>query len=225
MLESLAVVSTCPKAPLERFGRHPWSSWGPRRVPGDKPGTPRKCLTHKIDVLQVAALPCFVRDDAARKSLTQSRNSQVDILKLAGRRPAMIRTHCEPVETMSDIIALGNTTHLTFWTIEWLRRVSESHVFMDVYGMFIRICLSPPFFVLFGRPKRKHMCSSLPEIDLLKTLYFLLNNLFTLRTACCRSYLHKSRTCFTSVCVSCSASFSLSFSLHGSPNNELMCIV
>ena len=157
---------------MERFGGHPWSSWGPRRVPGDKPGTPRKCLTHKIDVLQVAALPCFVRDDAARKSLTQSRNSQVDILKLAGRRPAMIRTHCEPVETMSDIIALGNTTHLAFWTIEWLRRVSESHVFMDVYGMFIRICLSPPFFVLFGRPKRKHMCSSLLEIDLLKTLYF-----------------------------------------------------
>ena len=153
-------------------GGHPWSCWKPRRVPGDKPGRPRKCLTHKIDVLQVAALPCFVRDDAARKSLTQSRNSQVDILKLAGRRPAMIRTHCEPVETMSDIIALGNTTHLAFWTIEWLRRVSESHVFIDVYGMFIRICLSPPFFVLFGRPKRKHMCSSLLEIDLLKTLYF-----------------------------------------------------
>ena len=42
-----------------------------------------------------------------------------------------------------------------------------------------------------------------------KQCNFLLNKLFTLKAACCRSYLHMSRTSFTSVCVSYFFSFSL----------------
>ena len=51
------------------------------------------------------------------------------------------------METMLDIIALGNNMHVTFFTIEQLGAGSETNVFMDVYGTFIRICMSSPFFV------------------------------------------------------------------------------
>ena len=76
------------------------------------------------------------------------------------------------METMLDIIALGNNMHVTFFTIEKLGGGSETHVFIDVYGMIIRICLSSPFFAPLWRPKREDQYSSLLEIDLLQTVYF-----------------------------------------------------
>ena len=112
---------------------------------------------------------------------------------------------------MLDIIALGNNMHVTFFTIEKLGGGSETHVFIDVYGMFIRICLSSPFFVPLWRPKRGSRTLIFWRSTCYNQCIFLLNKLFTLRAACCRSYLHMSRTCFTSVCVSYSFSFSLWF--------------
>ena len=58
-----------------------------------------------------------------------------------------------------------------------------------------------------------------------KQCIFLLNKLFTLRAACCRSYLHMSRTCFTSVCVSYSFSFSLWFLSPWKPPIPSWCIL
>ena len=66
--------SSCPQEPLEGFGSPRGAPGGPKEPLGGNLGAPKSGWRRKNDIMQVAATSCFVRDDAARKSLNESKD-------------------------------------------------------------------------------------------------------------------------------------------------------
>ena len=64
--------STCPQEPLEAFGTPTGAPGDPNEPLGRNLAPPKNGWRHKIDIMQLAAPSCFVRDDGARRSLNQS---------------------------------------------------------------------------------------------------------------------------------------------------------